>query len=170
MKEDYHIDLSGCFFHKGNTGIAYYSSESKKHKGMVLKSNLKKMIDKTLCIGSRKEEHAKLYAICIFYLVKDILEDIKSLIICNDEDFSYVKFYLEALLPSTISFSIMDIREFQKKLGRNIKSLADNKSKSYRKRGLKKNRWMQGPNLEVIEINYNMIKNKWEELSQNKRV
>ena len=166
MKDDYHIDLSGCFFHKGNTGIACYGSRNKKHKGLVLKSNLKKRIDKILCIGSRKEEYAKLYAICIFYLIKDMLDDIKTLIICNDEDFSYVKFYLEALLPPTISFNIIDIREFQKKLGRNIKSPADNKSKSYRKRGLKKNRWKQGPNLEVVEINYSIIKDKWDELNQ----
>lgn len=164
--EDYHIDLSGCFFHRGSTGIACIGAESKKHRGCVLKSNTKEKITKTLFIGSREEENAKLYAICISYLIKGIIKDIKTLIICNDENFLYVKLYLEALLPPTVSFNIIDIKEFQKKLGRNVKSLADNKSKSYRKRGLKKNRWKQGPNLEVIEINYSMIKNKWEELKQ----
>jgi hypothetical protein len=164
MVQDYHIDLSGCFFHKGNTGIACYGSIEKNHCGCVLKSNLKQKIDNTLCIGSNGEEHAKLYAICIFYLIKDKLKDIKTLIICNDENFIYVKKYLEALLPPIISFNIIDITEFQKIFGRKIKSLADNKSKSYRKRALKQNRWKHGPNLNVIEITYEMIKQKWEEL------
>ena len=38
----------------------------------------KQKIDKTLCIGSKGEEHAKLYAICIFYLIRDKLNDIKN--------------------------------------------------------------------------------------------
>jgi hypothetical protein len=164
MTQDYHIDLSGCFFHRGNTGIACYGNIEKNHCGCVLKSNLKQKIDKTLCIDYKSKEYAKLYAICIFYLIIDKLNDIKNLIICNDENFGYVKKYLEALLPHPILFEIIDITEFQNKLGRKIKSLADNKSKSYRKRGLKENRWKQGPNLKVIEITYEMIKQKWLEL------
>lgn len=165
MIEDYHVDLSVLFFNKGTTGIACVGAITKNHVGCALKGRLKRYIDKTLCKNSVKKEHAKLYAICIYYLIRNNLEDIKRLIICNDEDFTYVKKYLSALLEeTTFSFDIVSITEFQRNLGRKIKSLADNFARAYRKRGLKKHRWNEGKRLNVIEITYNMIKDKWKQL------
>jgi len=167
MTEDYHIDLSIRLFDKGTTGIACVGAKTKKHNGCALSSRLKKYINKTLCIGSIKEERAKLYAICIYYLIRNKLEDIKTLIICNDENFNYVREYLYLLLnDTTFSFRIISITEFQKRLGRKVKSLADNFAKAYRKRSLKRNRWHVGKKLNVVEITYNMIKNKWKQLDK----
>jgi len=162
MQEDYHIDLSIRLFDKGTTGIACVGAITKKHNGCALSNRLKRYVEKTLCVGSMKQERAKLYAICIYYLIRNNLEDIKTLIICNDEIFNYVREYLYILLNDVpFSFRIISITEFQRKLGRNVKSLADNFAKAYRKRGLKRNRWHVGKKLNVVEINYKMIKNKW---------
>ena len=167
MKEDFHVDLSIRLYEKGNTGIACVSSKNKKHTGCVLTYRLKQYIKNSLFVGNISEEKAKLYAICIYYLVEDYLEDINTLIICNDEDFTYVKEYLIYLINlNKLNFEIINITEFQKRLGRRVKSLADNYAKIYRKRGLQRNKWHIGKNLNLVELNYEMIKEKWEELNK----
>jgi len=164
MKEDFHVDLSGCFFQKGDTGIACVGAITKNHIGCLIKSNAKDKIRKNLFIGKKEgEEYAKLYAICIFYLIKDFIKDIKTLIVCNDENFDYVKLYLQELV-TTCPFEIINITEFKKKLGRNVKSLADNKSKAYRKRGDKPNRAKQGQPLNLVKLDYTTIETIWNQL------
>ena len=41
--DDYHIDLSGSFFQKGNTGIACVGATTKHHVGCIIKSNAKEI-------------------------------------------------------------------------------------------------------------------------------
>ena len=91
MKEDHHIDMSGRFYEKGVTGISCVSSDTKNHNGCSLKGRTKRYLEKNLFTSSIHEEYAKLYAICIYFLIKNKLENMNTLIICNDENFIYVK-------------------------------------------------------------------------------
>ena len=158
----YHIDMSGRFYEKKTCGIACVNSLKTNHNGCALTHKLKRYIEKNLCIGEIKEDKARLYAICIYFLIKDKLEDIDTLIICNDESFIYVKEYLHFLLedPSN-KIKIKSITEFQKKLGKKVKSIADNFANAYRKRALKPTKRNIGIKLKVVEINYNIVKDKW---------
>ena len=162
MMEDYHIDLSVRLFDEGATGIACVGAETKKHNGCVLSRKLKKDIDKHICSLTSSKNRAMIYAICIYYLIRNNLENVKRLIICNDENFVYTREYLHHLLnDENYSFKIISITEFQKILGRNVKSLADNYARQYRKRGLSEHRWNKGHRLDVAKINFRMIKNKY---------
>lgn len=161
MVEDFHVDMSVRLYEEGNSGIACIGATTRNHNGCAISGRDKKKIDKNLCSGSIYQEHAKLYAIIIYYLIKDKLSDIGTLIICNDEDFTYVREYILLLLNGINSIEIINITEFQKRLGRKVQSLADNSAKHYRKRALKRNKWDIGVPLNVVEIDYNMIESKW---------
>ncbi len=91
---DYHIDLSRKFWERKTTGIACICVETKNHVGCALDFHLKKHVHYKLIINKSRQDYAMLYSICIYYLIKDILEEIDCLIICNDEDFKFVKKYL----------------------------------------------------------------------------
>ncbi|MBA7524779.1 hypothetical protein ES705_16921 [subsurface metagenome] len=162
MKEDFHIDMSGRLYEKGTVGIACVGSNTKNHNGCALKGKMRRYIEKNLYIGSVYKENAKIYAIAIYFLIRNNLENIDNLIICNDENFLYVREYLYFLLDDfPYLINIINITEFQKKLGRKVKSLADNYAKAYKKRGLKRNKWHVGIPLNVVVITFEMIKNKW---------
>ncbi len=166
-REDYHIDLSGRFYEKGATGVACVNTKKSRHYGLAIKGRDKNTIKKKLFSSDFKEEYARLYAICIYFLIKNNLSEIRDLVICNDECFLYVKEYLLLLLrgiPHKIK--IISITELKEKLGRNVKSLADNFAKHYRKRALKPNRWNNGKKLNVCKITTNMITEKWEEIDK----
>jgi len=161
MKEDYHIDMSGRIYEGKNIGVAFFVPATKKHKGCALKGNLIKYIQKNLCQNSVDDEYAKLYAIIIFLLIKEDLDRIKSLIICNDENFVYVKKYLFKLIGENIDFEIKNITEFRQIFGRKIKSPADNFANCYRRRALNKNKWQNGKSLNVVQITFQEINNIW---------
>lgn len=166
MKEDFHIDMSNRIFWRKNIGIACVGANSRRHNGCALKGHLINLIESKLCVGKIKEEHAKLYAICIYFLIKDKVNEIETLIVCNDEDFNYVKEYLLILLGVDSSrFKIANITDFRKKLGKRVSSLADNFARCYRKRALKPNRWNNGKNLNVVEVDFSMIQTEWKKLS-----
>jgi len=165
MKEDFHVDMSGRIYEEKTIGIALVSSDKKTHYGCVLKGNLVKLIKKRLFQVNIFEDSAKLYAICISILVKNIRKDVKTLIICNDEDFVIVKKILNYLLRP-VDFEIINITEFRKRLGRNIGSLADNYAKIYRRKALKPTRDNKGKKLQVVEINFDLIKRYWEETNK----
>jgi hypothetical protein len=169
MKEDCHIDMSGRIYKRLDIGIAcLFGVKSKKHNGCALRGNLIKFIEHTLCIGSIYQEHAKLYAICIYLLIKDKLDEIASLTICNDEDFTYVREYLLFLLGQTPRFEIISITELRKRVGRDISSPADNYAKCYRKRGFNPSKWQNGKVLDVVEVSYGIIKESWTKLDKIK--
>jgi len=162
MKDNFHVDMSGRIYEERTIGIALVATENKTHYGCALKGNLVKFIKKNLFKKNIYEDSAKLYAICISLLVKNVRKEIKTLIICNDEDFEIVKKVLNRLL-SPIDFEIINITEFRKRFGRRISSLADNYANIYRKKALKPNRWAKGKELNVVEVNYKLIKRYWEE-------
>lgn len=164
MPEVYHIDLSNKFWKKATTGIACVSSDNKRHVGCALSMQLKKGINKHLTDMKFKKGRAKLYAICIYYLITENISGINKLVICNDEEFKSVRMYLRYMLGKGIKMEIISITDYRKELGRNIKSLADNFARHYAKRGLNELKQSRGLRLNVIKINYAMINTKWEEL------
>jgi hypothetical protein len=168
MCEDFHIDMSGRIYKKITIGIACVGVSTKEHNGCVLKGNLIKLIEKNLCLGEVKEEHAKLYAVCIYLLIRDKLDRIESLVICNDEDFIYVKEYLLLLIGEVPTFKIISISDLRKITGRKLKSFADNFAKCYRKRALNRNKWDDGKHLTVVDIDYSKINELWEKLNEIK--
>ncbi len=167
MKKDFHIDMSGRIYEERTIGIALVSTNKEIHYGCALRGNLVKLIKRKLFQKNIYEDSAKLYAICISLLVKNVRRNIKTLIICNDEDFNIVKKVLNQLLKP-VDFEIINISEFRKRLGRNIGSFADNYAGIYRRRALKLNKQIRGRKLNVVEITFNLIKQNWEELKKNK--
>lgn len=165
-KDDFHIDMSGRIYEKKNIGIALVGTSTKTNYGCVIKSNLLQLIKRHLFETDVYYDSAKLYAICIYLLVKNVKNNTKTLIICNDEDFKVVKKILDYLLKN-YDFEIINITEFRKRLGRKVGSLADNYAKIYRRRGLKPTRHNHGKKINVIRVSFKIIKQYWEVLKEN---
>ena len=163
MKDNsFHVDMSGRIYNNKTIGIALVGTETKENYGCAVKGNLLKLIRSRLFGENKFDDPAKLYAICIFLLVSRVKGKINSLIICNDEDFTKVKKFLTKLLES-FNYEIMSIGDFRKQLGRNVGSFADNYARIYRKRALKPKR-LKGRKINVILVNYQIIKQQWERL------
>ena len=108
-----------------------------------------------------KESCAQVYAILTFKLVDHLLRQnhsIKKLVICNDEQFSYVRLYLQNLLAER-NIQITNISDYRKMFGRKVGSLADNLANVYRRRALKPNR--KGKKLNVVPVSFNDLYEKW---------
>lgn len=163
MAEVYHIDLSNKFWKRKTTGIACVSADNKQHIGCGLSMRLKKDIYRYLIMEESPEARAKLYAICIYYLVKSRINCISKLVICNDENFKLVKLYLAHLLGNA-GFDIVSITDYRKELGRSIKSPADNFAAHYAKRGLSERKQSIGIKLNAIKISLKLIRMKWREI------
>jgi hypothetical protein len=151
-----HVDMSGKFHKYENVGIAWTDTKKKQHKGISLSGKLiKKLKSETNC------DNSKLYAICIYLILKGDLENLKRIIICNDENFIEVKDHL-GLLFSKINYykkiEIISISKHREKLGvKKLKSLADSFANSYRKRGYKRANWNRGRNLNTITCKHEDI-------------
>ncbi|MFA5887403.1 MAG: hypothetical protein WC852_01695 [Candidatus Nanoarchaeia archaeon] len=163
MKEDCHVDLSIKFWKKSTTGIACLWMQSGEHTGCALSSHLKKSIVRHLMKGGTGEERAKLYSICIYYLINDRLQSIGKLIVCNDENFYFVRKYLISMIGKC-PFPIISIIEYRKELGRCIKSPADNFAAHYAKRGLSETKQGIGIKLNLVKITFSKVSEKWNEL------
>lgn len=159
--------MSGRIYEERTIGIALVGTETKENYGCTIKGKAIKLIKRQLFKGNIYEDAAKLYAICIFLLVKEIKNKINLLIICNDEDFNIVKSALICLLKD-YSFEIINIIEFRKRLGRNVGSLADNYANIYRRKALKPNRHSKGRKINIVKIDYRTIKQYWTELEKTK--
>ena len=161
-----HIDTSKRFKQKGNTGIAFKIVETNFHRGLGLSNKLKRELDRDL---NCQEDYAMLYAICIFYLIQNNLDDFDLLIICNDESYVYVKEYLDILFKDNKYYSkkeITSLSKFRKLTGnKNLRSYADNIANTYRRKiFLNKQRRQRGIPLNIVKINYKMIVEKWKEI------
>ena len=161
-KYDFHVDMSGRIYEGKTIGIALVGTETKINYGCALKGNLIKLIKKELFEKNIFEDAAKLYAICIYLLVREVKDNVRTLIICNDEDFDIVKNVLGRLLKA-YNFEIMNISEFRKRLGRNIGSLADNYAHIYRRRALNPHRQLKGKRINAVNVTFKIIKQYWEE-------
>ncbi len=164
-KYDFHVDMSGRIYENRTIGIALVGTKTRINYGCALKGNLIKLIKKELFNKNIFEDSAKLYAICIYLLVKEVRDKINVLIICNDEDFNIVRKILERLLGN-YNFEIINISEFRKRLGRNVGSLADNYARAYRKKALKPSKLLKGKKINVIKVTFTLIKQYWEALRE----
>ena len=165
-----HVDTSIKFYQLGNTGIASKIVGSGQHKGVVISNKLKRELDRDLTAG---HDYARLYAICIYYLIKDNLMDFDVLVICNDENFIYVKLYLDLLFDESQLYKskyITNISELRAITGnKKLRSFANNTSNIYRRKGLKNlQRQQKGVPINVIRVTYQEIKDKWEEINKKK--
>lgn len=175
MKKNYfgekrvmHIDTSCKLYENKNTGIAYKILESEKHKGLALKRTLKKELSRKLTIN---KDYAKLYAICIYYLIKEDLDLFDVLVICGDEHFPRVKKYLNCLFNNNQDYNdkkILSIAELRKLTGdKKLRSYADGVARSYRRRALKSlYKRQEGVSLNIVKINYNNIKSLLEKIKK----
>lgn len=161
-----HIDISRRFYQKGNSGVAFKIIPSNYHKGMALSNKLKNELKKDFDI-----DYAQFYSICIYYLIYDELNSFDNLIICNDENYLYVKKYLDILFSknkqyfSKLITSLHKLREISG--DSKIRSYADNIANIYRKKALKPLRRRQkGIPLNIVKINYQKIKNKLNEINK----
>lgn len=160
-----HVDMSGKFYKKENVGIAWTDDKKQKHKGLFLSG---RQVARIIETKNADYDFSRLYAICIYLIVKEDIVNIKELILCTDETFIEVKEYLILLLAKegkndkSIK-SIGQYREEKKKEGKGGKiiSCADGFANSYRKRGPRECRWDKGRELNIIKAPYEEIINLW---------
>ena len=167
-----HIDTSCKLYERKNTGIAYKMIRSNEHKGLCLSLKLKKELERDLKIN---RDYARIYAICIYLLIKDDLDKFDILVICGDEDIKLVKKYLNFLFSKDKTYyekEIISVYELRKITGnKKLRSYANNISNSYRKRAFKSLiRKQEGIPLNVLPINYKILKEKWSEIEYNEKV
>ena len=166
-KKIMHIDTSCKLYERKTTGIAYKTINSNLHKGLALSLRSKKELERDLKVN---KDYARFYAICIYYLIKDKFDIFDILVICGDEKFSSVKKYLKLLFKDKKEYSkkeVISIGKLRKITGNEkLKSYADKMANSYRKRALKsKIRQQKGTPLNIIKVNYKMVKEKWLEIN-----
>ena len=159
-----HVDISRRFYQEGNSAIAFRIIPSKKHKGIIILNKLKKELKRNLKVY---ENYSKLHAIYIYYLIKDDLDSLDRLILCDDEDYLEVKKYLDLLFKENKIYSskfITSLHKFREILGDSkIRSYADNIANIYRRKAPKPLRRQQkGVPLTLIEVNYQKVKEKWD--------
>jgi hypothetical protein len=165
-KDSFHIDMSGRIYEGKTIGIAAVGTRTKANYGCALKGNLVRLVKRRLFGKNIIEDSARLYAICIFLIIKYMGDQVASLIICNDEDFKTVRKVLTSLLEEA-DFDIINIGDFRKRLGKNIGSLADNHARIYRRRALKPTKQFIGRKINVIEVNYRIIEKYWKKSVEN---
>lgn len=161
-----HIDTSNRFYQKRNTGIAYKMIKTNEHKGLGVSNKLKRELDRDLEAG---DDYARLYAICVYFLIKEDLDKFDVLIICNDELFLYVKEYLDILFSNSKEYfrkEISSLAKLREITGdKSIRSHADNIAAIYRRKIFQKiQRKQKGIQLNIVEINYKIIAEKWKEI------
>ena len=159
-----HVDISRRLYQKGDSAVAFKIIPSKKHKGIVISNKLKKELKRDLKIN---ENYPKLCAIYIYYLINKDLDLFDNLVICDDEIYSEVKKYLDLLFEKNKICSkkfITSLHKFREILGdQKIRSYADNMANIYRRKASKPLRRQQkGIPLNIIEVNYQKVKEKWE--------
>ena len=165
---EFSIDTSCKLYESRKTGISFKIVDSNFHKGLVLSSKLKRDL-------KADEDWARIYAICIYYLIKDELNNFNILIICGDEDYTTTRLYLNILFKNNPNYknkSIHSMNELREVTGkRKLKSYADNMARAYRKRALKSlKRIQEGRQLNPIRVSYKEIKEKWQRIEKLNKV
>ena len=160
---EFHIDMSKKFKDEVNVGIACCSFDKTEHRGCAFNGTLVKKLHSNFCNSDRRNKNgnAKLYAASIYCLVKEILPEVKTLVICCDESPRLTKEYLLEMISNTIELEIISIREYRVRMGNpkpKIKSMAHKLCNIYRRKALKRWRRERGVPLNVVEIGFNEFK------------
>lgn len=162
-KKVMHIDTSIRFYENANTGIAFKIISSNEHKGLVLTNSLKKELERDINIS---KNYPKLYAICIYKLIENDLNNFDILVICGDEKFEPLKQVLNKLFENNNEFEekhIICIGDLRNITGKpNLKSYADKFANIYRKKALRQpNRKNRGIPLNIVKVSYREIVEIW---------
>ncbi len=163
-----HIDTSQKFYERRVTGIAYKMIKTNEHQGLALSLKLKKELEKEL---DADYDYARLYAICIYFLIRDNLDIFDELVICGDENFVDVREYLHLLFLGSKEYDskiVKSVNELRTETGnKNLRSYADDIAYSYMRRALKSiSRRQRGIPLNVVKITYSMTCEKWLEIEK----
>ena len=163
-----HIDTSHKLHERNDTGIAYRMIKTREHKGTAISLKLKKELERKLDAGY---DRARIYAIVIYFLIKDSLDIFDELIICGDEDYTSTKEYLHLLFSGNKVFLDKDIKslaELRIETGnKRLRSYADDIAYSYMRRALKSIvRRQKGTPLNVVRVTYDMFYDKWMEIEE----
>ncbi len=158
-----HVDTSRQFYERADTGIAFKIVKSREHGGLVLSNKLKRELDKNI---KSYENYSKLYAICIYNLIKDNLKIFDILVICEDENFNKTKQYLGALFRNNSEYfnkQVISIRELRELSGNmKLRSYADSIANVYRRKALKPlYRRQRGIPLNLVTLGYKTIVEQW---------
>jgi hypothetical protein len=163
-----HIDTSIKFYQKGNTGIAFKILETGEHRGLVLTDELKRSLDRDI---NANQDYARLYAICIESLIREDLDKFDVLVICGDEHFLTVNLCLDFLFQDTNTKKyqgkkIISIGDLRKLTGNpKLRSKADGIASIYRRKATKSlHRQQRGKILNIIELNYAKIVERWNKI------
>ncbi|MDA3836219.1 MAG: hypothetical protein PF542_01215 [Nanoarchaeota archaeon] len=154
-----HIDTSVRFFQRGATGIAFKIVGTGEHKGVVFMSKRKKELK---LLFDLKNNYEKLYAICIYHLIKDSFDLFDTLVICNDEKYLKVRGWLDFFFEGNCDYGgkeIISISYLRKITGdKKIRSYADKVANIYRVKGVKSGvRRQRGVGLNMIDLDFNII-------------
>ena len=74
------VDMSQKFYKRTNVGVAWCDNNKRTHKGLALSGNL---IKKLISEHHVDYDFSRLYAICIYFLIKENINNIKKIIICK---------------------------------------------------------------------------------------
>lgn len=164
-----HIDASGKYHREETVGVAFISEcDRSYHKGLVLSGRLIKSLISRVPLDNN---FSALHAVCIYILIRSELAHISKMIICCDEDFVKVSRHLGILLQSHGIQSppeILSLSIYRQQLRQHVKSLADGKAASYRKRGLHSHKHLKGVVLNIVKVGYEQILELLGKLDQNK--
>ena len=161
-----HIDMSCKFYEKRDSGVAFKILKSGAHKGLVLSNKLKRELDRDI---HAYEDYARLYAICIYTLIENNLDDFDILVVCGDEEFDDVKKYLDMIFRGNEIYQLKDIisiGELREITGKpKLRSFADRIANIYRRKARKPlYRRQNGISLNIVGLGHRQICEKWIQL------
>lgn len=163
-----HIDTSCKLYEMSDTGIAFKIVQTAQHKGLAISNRLKRELDRDL---QAFYDYSRIYAICIYLLIKDSLKEFDVLIICDDEHHVYVKLYLDLLFIKDKEYQskkVMSIGELRELTGnKKLRSHADGVANIYRRKALRCiQRKQRGVQLNIVEVNYSLITTLWNQIGE----
>jgi hypothetical protein len=148
-----HVDMSGTLRRSQTVGIAWTSATD--HRGCSLDAALIRKL-RQLDI-----EYSTIYALCIAALIRNHLDKISTIVICNDEPFCDVKAILETVFRNNEAWrqiTVKSISEFRREMNDPFaRSLADNIANAYRRRARRPNRHHLGVPLNVVPVTITTI-------------
>lgn len=158
--------MSGKLNKKEDIGIAFVNEDYDLHRGTYLTSRFVKELHKKLKIYDSKNA-SKLYAICIFNIIQDYINNCEELIICNDENFEDVEInFINLCNHNNISLTncnVISISQYRDRenLPDTFESLADKLADKYRLRAKNECRWEEGTKIYPVKTTIGIINTLW---------
>jgi len=169
FKHTIHIDMSGNLCKVETVGVSFVSvTDPLFHKGCAISKDILRSL---INVHGLDFDYPRLYAIIIYLIIKDDLDVINNIIICDDQPFNYVRDNLDLLFFGNSNYDCIKVEplgSIREKMGKNIKSKAHGKSNSYRKRALKIRKHNIGSKLNIVDVSYKQISDLWYKINKEK--